>query len=148
VSSKKSGPSLHIEPKSSRQLATLLLLLHGAAMAVVINLTLPVWMLLGLAGSIIVLLFSSWNLYILNQSKKSLKMMVWDEDGHWTLITPEKEPIEAELLSTSFIYPKMIVLQFLSLTAKKKYSSVLMQDSLSTSIFRRLLVRLRLDFQR
>ena len=148
MSSKKSEPLLHIEPRSSRQLATIMLLMHGAAMAIVINLNLPIWLVLGLAGSIIVLLFSTWNLYILNQNKKSLKVMIWDEEGSWTLITADKKPHAATLLSSSFIFPKMIVLQFLAKNPRKKYSTVIMQDSLPANIFRQLFVRLRLEFQR
>ncbi len=148
MSSKKSGPLLHIEPQSSRQLATLMLLLHGAAMAVVINLDLPFWIVLGLAGSIVVLLFSTWNLYILIQSKKSLKVMIWDEGGSWTLVTADKKSYSATLLSSSYIYPKMLVLQFLASNPRRKYSTVLMQDSLPVNIFRQLFVRLRLELQR
>ncbi len=148
MSSKKSGPLLHIEPQSSRQLASLLLLLYGAGMAVVINLDLPTWLVLGLAGSVIVLLFSTWNLYILNQSKKSLKVMIWDEEGCWTLITADKKPHSAKLLSSSYIYPKVLVLQFCTFSSNIKYSTILMQDSLSSLIFRQLFVRLRLEFQR
>jgi len=144
VSLNKSEQSLHIEPRSSRQLAILLLVLHGMAMGVVANLDLPGWLLAGLVGSVVVMLYGSWHIYVLGSGKKSIKVMVWDDEGNWKLITAERKSIEAELLPSSFVFPRMLVLHFMS-TGRKKYSTVLMPDSIDPGLFRKLLLRLRFE---
>ncbi len=145
MSLNKSEQSLHIEPRTSRQLAILLLLMHGLAMVVIANLAAPIWLTLGLAGSVVVLLISAWNIYIVGNAKRSVKVMVWDADGNWTLVMGDKQSLkEVSLMPSSFIFPKMLVLKFLS---KKniKYSTVVMPDSLNPRLFRKLVLRLRLD---
>jgi len=144
VSSNKSEQSLHIEPRRSPQLALILLALHGAAMGALLSLPLNSWLQFALAGSIIGLLVGSWQIYISAQSKKSIKVLVWHEDGSWTLIIDEKKSVEANLLPSSFVFPKIIVLKFLT-EHRQKYSTILMPDALPSNLFHKLFLRLKFE---
>ena len=142
MSLNKSEQSLHIEPQRSRQLAFLLLMLHGMAMIVVVNLKLDAWIVFALVGSVIVMLICTWHIYVLGQSKKSIKVIVWDADGQWSIVTDNRKSLKADLLPNSYVYPNVIILYFM-VDNKHKYSSIIMPDSIDESLFRRLLVRLR-----
>jgi len=144
VSSNKSEQSLHIEPRKSAKLALALLALHGAAMSVLLCLPINEWFKFALAGSVVGLLVGSWQIYVSGHSKKSIKLMVWHEDGKWTLITDEQKSIEVDLMPSSFAFPQFIVLKFLT-EQGRKYSSIILPDALSASTFHKLFLRLKFE---
>jgi hypothetical protein len=117
-------------------------MLHGLAMGVVINLKVDVWLMLGLAGSVIALMIATWHIYVLGNSKKSVKVIVWDADGQWTVITDNRKSHKATLLPSSYVYPNIIILHFVAKN-KQRYSAIIMPDSIDGSLYRRLLIRLR-----
>ena len=142
MSLNKSEQSLHIEPKRSRQLAFLLLMLHGLAMVVIVNLAMDAWVTAAVAIGIIGFMVTTWHIYVSGTSKKSIKVLVWDADGQWTVITENRKSHKAELLPSTYVYPHIIVLQFLG-DNRQKYSTIIMPDSIGDNLYRRLLVRLR-----
>ena len=144
MSSNKSEQSLHIEPKKSPQLALVLLAIHGTAMGVLLSLPVNIWLQFALAGSVIGLLIGSWNIYITGMSKKSIKVLLWHEDGNWTLMTKDKHSIDVTLLPSSYVFPKIIVLQFRS-DENRKYSAILFPDALNPQLFHRLFLRLKFE---
>lgn len=144
MSSTRSEPPLHIEPRGSRQLALALLLLHGAAMVAVINLVIPAWGLAALAGSVIVSLYYTINTHVLGRGQGSVCALVWDTDGEWTVTSCAGQQWAARLLPGSYIHPRLMVLNF-ALESRGHRSVVLLSDSLDRNTFRRLLVRLRLE---
>lgn len=144
MSLNKSEQSLHIEPRRSRHLALTLLLIHGAAMGVVLTLAIPVWLLLGLAGSVIALLVGSWHVYVNGESKKSIRLMVWNEEGDWEVMTSENKMLQAMLLPGSYVFEKFMILRFAA-EDKRKYSTILMSDSLPPRLFHRLFLRLKFE---
>lgn len=144
MSYNKSEQSLHIEPRRSFSLALLLLLIHGSAMVIIAQVDLPWWLKFGLVGSVIVLLVANWHLYVMARGKKAIRMLVWDAGGSWTLVTDRQQSLQAKLLPFRLIFPQLIVLLF-RVEGKNKYSSIIMQDALDPRLYRRLLMRLRLD---
>lgn len=144
MSSTRSEPPLHIEPRGSRQLALALLLLHGAAMVAIVNLVIPAWGLAALAGSVIVSLYYTINTHVLGRGESSVCAMVWDADGDWTVTFCSGDQRAARLLPGSYVHPRLMVLNFV-LESRGRRSVVLLPDSLDRNTFRRLLVRLRLE---
>lgn len=144
MSLNKSGQSLHIEPRKSPQLALTLLVLHGSAMGIVLSAHFDPWLQFALAGSIIGLLVGSWQLYVFGNSKKSVKLMVWHEDGNWTLLTDEQKSLDADLMPSSYVFPKLIVLKFL-VGKNRKFSTIIMPDSLTPTLFHKLFLRLKFE---
>ncbi len=144
MSSTRSEPPLHIEPRSSRQLAVALLLLHGAAMVAVVNLVMPIWGLAALAGSVIVSLYYTINTHVLGRGQSSVCALLWDAEGDWTVTSCRGQQWAARLMPGSYVHPRLMVLNF-ALEGSGHRSVVLLSDSLDRNTFRRLLVRLRLE---
>lgn len=142
MSSNKSEPPLRLEPRRSRQLALALLLVHGAAMGAVMNLTLPAWAMVGLVGGVIVSLYHAFNTHVLGRSATAICSLYWAADGQWTLVTCAGESLEGRLLSGSYVHPRLVLLGF-ALARGGRRMVVLLPDSLDRQTFRRLLVRLR-----
>lgn len=140
----RSEPPLHIEPRSSRQLALALLLLHGAAMVAVVNLAMPVWGLAALAGSVIVSFYYTVNTHVLGRGESSVCALLWDAEGDWTVTSCRGQQWAAKLLPGSYVHPRLMVLNF-ALESRGHRSVLLLPDSLDRNTFRRLLVRLRLE---
>jgi hypothetical protein len=147
VSSKTSEPPLRLEPRSSRQLALALLLVHAAAMTAVVNLALPAWMIMGLAGTVVMSLYITFNTQVLGRGRFALCSLVWEVDGDWTVISADGTEHKAWLRPSSVAYAWLVILN-LVVQGEGNRSLVLMQDSLDARTFRRLLVRLRLEDNR
>jgi hypothetical protein len=144
VSSKRSEPPLHLEPRSSRQLALVLLLTHGAAMAAIIQLPLEPWLMGGLAGSVIMSLYFTVKTHVQGRGRMAVWSLVWHADGEWTLLSEQGEELKARLLPATYVHPKLVLLNF-AVAGRGYRAVVLMEDSLDRATFRRLLVRLRMD---
>ncbi len=144
MSSTRSEPPLHIEPRSSRQLALALLLLHGAAMVAVVNLVMPIWGLAALAGSVVVSLYYTINTHVLGRGQRSVCALVWDAEGDWTVTSCGGQQWAARLMPGSYVHQRLMVLNF-ALESSGHRAVVLLPDSLDRNTFRRLLVRLRLE---
>jgi len=144
MSSKKSESPIHIEPRGSRQLALALLLVHAAAMAVVINLGLPPWASLALAGSVVMSLYMTFSTQVLGRGRSALTSLVWDEEGDWTLMDSLGERLQGRLRPNSYVHPRLLILNFI-IEGKPNRSLVLMRDSLDPRTFHRLLMRLNLE---
>ncbi len=147
MSSKKSEPPLHIEPRSSRQLALALLLVHAAAMAVIINLGLPPWASLALAGSVVMSLYINFNTQVLGRGRSALTSLVWEEEGEWTLMDALGERLHGRLRPSSYVHPRLLILNF-DIEDKPNRTLVLLRDSLDARTFHRLLMRLNLEGSR
>ena len=105
-------PPLIIRPGVSRRLLHIVLLLHGLTLPVV--LALPVawpWrtllvaaLLVGLAGSLGGAVGHRWS-WVPRQA-------IWHPEGHWTLTLGDGREVPARLLTTTYVSPALVVLNF------------------------------------
>jgi toxin CptA len=144
VSSKKSVPPLRIEPRLSRQLALLLLCLHGAALAVIGLLQASFWVHAALSAVVLVNFYSTFTTHVLGWGKLAILSLVWGGDGEWTLLSAKGSESVAKLLPSSYVHPRMIILNF-RIPETGRRTQLLMQDSLDPNTYRRLLARMRLE---
>lgn len=144
MSSKKSVPPLHIEPRSSRHLAMALFFLHGMALVVAANLTVPGWASIVLAVAVLANFYTTFTVHILGRGKNGILSLVWDDKGDWLLINGAQEELQASLLPSSYVHAQLIVLNFL-LNGGGRRTAILLRDSLDHKTYRDLLVRMRLE---
>jgi len=144
VSSKKYGQSLHLEPHSSRHLAMALFFLHGLALVVAANLTVPGWLSIILSVAILANFYTTFTVHVLGRGKQAILSMVWDDDGDWKLINGQREELSAQLLPNSYVHTQLIVLNFI-IEHSGRRTAILLRDSLDNKSFRDLLVRMNLE---
>ena len=142
MSSNRFDVTLRIEPRPSRWLATLLLLTHGGAMAVIPPLALPVAVQLGLCAGIVVSLVRTLPTHALLRSGRAVVQLVWDADGHWTVARADGTVWDAELLPFSYVHTHLVVLNFRMGSPWRRRSVILTSDSVDPPTFRRLRARL------
>lgn len=147
MSSKQSEPPLHLQLRSSRQLAMALLLIHGALMVAVLNLSLPPWGLIGLASAVIVSLLHTFNHHVMGRGARSVCSMLWDSDGEWSLMTCRGHKAAVSLAPSSYVHPRFMLLNFASREGEH-YNVPLLTDSLDDRTFRKLVIRLRFETSR
>jgi len=144
VSSKKSETPLHIEPRSSRHLAMALFFLHGMALVVAANLTVPGWASIVLALAVLANFYTTFTVHVMGRGKYGILSMVWNDQGDWMLINGARNELEASLLPSSYVHAQLIVLNFL-LHGGGRRTAILLRDSLDHKTYRELLVRMRLE---
>jgi toxin CptA len=82
--------------------------------------------------------------YLLKTGKRSVANLVWLEQDHWQLETTRGETVDANLLGSSFVNPWLVVLNFKPETGGRMWPVVILPDSVDSTTFRRLSVKLRL----
>ena len=155
MSSPKSAPPLKVELRPSRWLASLILLAHGGALAVLVPLTLPVWALAPLVGLITGSLIYTLKTHAMLRGPLTIRRVVWDSDNDWLLHAASGEQLAARLLPGSYVHPLLVVLNFELETSAagalrgrlfsiRHRSIVLAKDSADAPTLRQL--RARLNF--
>ncbi len=144
MSSKKYDQPLHLQPRSSRHLSLVLFFLHGMALVVAANLTVPGWLTIVLSVAILANFYTTFNVDVLGRGKYALLNMVWSDDGEWTLINGEGQELRADLQANSYVHTQLVVLNFRLLEGGRR-TAILLRDSLDSKTFRDLLVRMRLE---
>jgi len=144
VSSNKYDQSLHLQPRSSKHLSFALFFLHGVALVVAANLTVPVWLNLVLSIAVLANFYTTFSVHVLGRGKYALLNMVWSDEGDWTLINGLGEEYRAVLQSNSYVHPQLVVLNFRILSGGRR-TALLLRDSLDNKTFRDLLIRMRLE---
>ena len=129
----------------SRQLALWVFLVHGVAAASLVPgaLPLPLPLLAALQVAVAASLYHTLFGRVLGRSPRALLGAVWESDGAWTVVDAGGNRHEAWLLDSSYVHPRLLILNFR--LAGGVRTMVLLPDSLPPSVFRRLLVRLRLS---
>lgn len=126
----------------SRYLAAVLVAAHGATLAVLVPLALPVWTKAALS---IVLLFSL--AYHLHRdallSSKSAGMTLTLEEDHAVLTLRGSDQLAGQVLRDSLVTPYITVLNFLPQGARLARSVVILPDSMDAESFRQLRVWLK-----
>jgi len=144
VSLKKYDQTLHIEPRGSRHMAMAFLFLHGVALIVAANLTMPAWVSVVISVAVLANFFTVFNVHVLGRGRNAILSMVWEDDGEWTLINGHHEKQTASLLPSSYVHTQLVVLNF-CLQEGGRRTAILLRDSLSPKTFRDLLKRMQLE---
>ncbi len=134
---------LEFRLKSSKQYLLLFALLVLASIAIVLSLTLALW--LKLIG---IILIAAYGIFILidvglRWSPRSIIALRRHPDGMWLLQTPEKH-YEGALRGDSTVTQWISVLRFQIPQQYKPKTCIIFRDSLEPDEYRRLLVILRM----
>jgi toxin CptA len=124
-------------------LAVFLLVVHGAALAVVFAIPLE-WYWRALLGTAVVAgLAHALGTHVLYVAPRAVREATWDSDGTWTLTLVSGEREEASLLPSTYVTARLLVLSFRCGQWRHR-ALVLTADALEPNLLRRLRVRLRL----
>lgn len=143
MSSSVSATTIEFKPRPSVVLARLLLAIHAAALLVVFlfvhhKLAMPV--LLCLIGYSY---YRNYRRHILHKGAGAVRRIVWQSDGKWFLEDDADVMREAELRPSSYLHPRLVILNFSLVRSKGRRSIVLCPDSLDIDTLRRIRGRLR-----
>ncbi|NOY63178.1 MAG: hypothetical protein GXP10_08535 [Gammaproteobacteria bacterium] len=144
MSSAPYATPLHLEPQRSRYLGGLLILMYGGALPLLIPLPLPVAIKLLLASVLVVGFIHHINQHFLLCGKSAVKWLVWGDEDEWILHDGNGKDYGHATLISSYVHPKLVVLNFVTEkeAKKRRRSVVLLADSLPKDSARKLRVRL------
>ena len=139
----KDSQKITIRPGISRQLAAMLLIFHGSALVLLPFLPIPF-----LAACVLALLVAGslayyWRLELLRRGQRAVTIIEWSGEGEWIITGPDGVEHAAELDGSSYLHPRLMVLNF-RLSEGGRRHSILTRDCMESSLFRRLSVRLNL----
>lgn len=137
------GRVLVIEPRVSLMLASILSVAHLTTLLVLVLLPLPWWILLPLAGTVLLSLGHVLQRHVLMKGRKAVKKLIWDAHGTLKLLNGEEKELNAALCCDTFISRLLIVLN-LRTSQLGNHSLVLLPDSLTQDLMRQLRARVRL----
>jgi toxin CptA len=142
MSSRACVPRLSIERRPSGSLAAFLIAVHAAAGGALAATPLPAWVHVTLLAATVASLVHGLATQALVRGTRACRELTWESSGEWTL-RRGSEPLAARLLGTSFVHPRLVVLNFR--LARGRASVVLPFDGVDAEVFRRLRVRLVLE---
>lgn len=140
---RRERPLLWIRPRPSRRLAALVLVAHGAALAVVFAIPLDWYWRVLLAAAVVGGLARALGAHVLYLAPRAVREATWDSDGTWTLTLVSGEREKASLLPSTYVTARLLVLSFRCGRWRHR-ALVLTTDALEPNLLRRLRVRLRL----
>jgi toxin CptA len=82
--------------------------------------------------------------YLFRYGRRAVTNLVWQAQDQWQLDTANGETIKARLLGSSYVNPWLIILNFRPEQGGRVLPVVIMPDSVDSTTFRRLSVKLRL----
>ncbi len=145
---------LLIEPRRSRCLAVLVLATHGGALV-------SWWLFLGfeaqardwdpwgygwgLAGGSLFIgasLVHHWQCHVRHSCRRAVRRAWWLADGRWRLELGDGRMCEARLTRDYYVHPRVVVLNFSTERAARRFSLILFDDAVAPALHRRLRVRL------
>lgn len=135
--------TIEFRPRPSVLLARLLLAMHGSAAIVVFlfvhhRAVMPVLLLL-LAYSY----YRNYRKHVLHKGSGAVRRIVWQGDGGWFLEDESGVMREASLRDSSYLHPRLVILNFDLVRAKGRRNVVLCPDSMDADTLRRIRSRLR-----
>ena len=140
---KKTVPSLYLSPEYSAILFVFILGSHLAAIGVMFLLPLELWLQLLVLSAIALNLIQGMRNHVLRSNSAAIKSAEWNSEGEWTLFTANGNEVVAQLRSTSYVQPWLIILNF-SISRFRRCSLILSPDAVDPGLLRRLRVRLKL----
>ena len=143
MSSSAYATPLVLEPRPSRQLLSLALLVHAGALALLPVLAAIPWPLrLLLAGLVVGSLWFELGRLGWRRDARRIRRLSWGADNDWRLELANGEELDARLLPSSFVHPRLVVLHLRVEGRRPARTLALMPDSLDAQSLRRLRVRL------
>jgi hypothetical protein len=135
-----------IHPGYSGRLALLLSTIHAGGCALV-----P---LLPISGTVSFLLLSLlvgslahfWRRDLLRRGRWAVTKLHWDGAETWTLFSPEQPPQAAQLRGSSYLHPRVMILNF-STAGWIGRRVILLEDDVDPEQLRRLSARLNLRYR-
>lgn len=141
------GGTLDFKPRASRLLARFLVGVHALA-ALTVLLWVPgrgtvaaLLMLVGLS------FFRNYRRHVLHRGQRAPRRVVCHGDGGWQLENHRGEMQAARLLSSSYLHPRLVILNFALDQRPHRRNLVLCPDSLDAQTLRQLRARLRVAAQ-
>ncbi len=145
--SRASAAPLRIEAGPSRRIALYLLLVHTAGLAVLPWLPLAWYLQLALALSIGAGLVNAWSVHARRSAPRAIHAAELDSEGAWTLYLADGRALAGRMLSSSFVHPALLVLNFRTGRFRRRHL-VLLADAADPDVLRRLRVQLRMGIGR
>jgi hypothetical protein len=120
-----------------------LLLLHAAALVVVLLLPWPLLANLALSAVVLLSLAWHWRRRLSPRYPHAVRGLHWEADGACVLRLASGKQLDVRLAGHAFVMPWLVILYF----QDRPWHLVLLPDMLAAETFRRLRVRLRLELQ-
>ncbi len=147
MSSKEFAAALDLRPRPSKWLDRILLGFHALAAVVIIAGVPNRWWLA--AALVLVAASAYWSrrVHVLRRSRSAIRRALWQPDGRWLLEDNAGVTGEAKLLPSSYLHPRLVILNFSLLRNRERRDLVLLPDSLDFNTLRQLRARLRVTAQ-
>jgi len=142
MSFQESVAPLRIKLHRSGVLTGFILLAHGGAIILSV-LSLPLWTGLLLSLGVVCNLVYTLNRHVLMHGQYAIAELAWAINGDWHLITRDGKRHDAQLLRSTYLHARLVILNFVVDGGKR--SIILLPDALDTNTFRRLRVRLQIE---
>lgn len=128
---------LHLRLRPSRQVAALLLLMHGALMLAILMIHIAWWF--NLAGGVVVVLsfVHAFRRHVSLLSPQSILELSEDGKGQWTLKTRSGQDVKAHLKSNSVSTNFILVMNFKEDKKSLTHTVLVCPDSISKDNYRR-----------
>jgi hypothetical protein len=134
---------LRLERQPSRYLMSTVIVVHGAALLVLLPLPLPWWIKVPLAAGIVAQWIGAWRNHVTLTAPAAVKTLVWLAENRWELFCADGASCEARLLPGAYVHPFLVILRFMT-EDNRRCAVILPPGSLHADYHRRLRVRLRL----
>jgi hypothetical protein len=121
-----------------------LMLLHSAALLVVMLLPLPLPKILALAIAVLLSLAWYWRTRVSPCYPHAVRGLRWEAGGECILRLASGEQLTAHLMAHAFVMPWLVILYFHG----RPRHLMLLPDMLAPQVFRQLRVRLRMELQK
>ncbi|MGH8458700.1 MAG: protein YgfX [Nevskiales bacterium] len=135
--------ALDFKPRRSRLLARFLLGVHALA-----TVTVLLWVpgrgaVAALLALIALSFFRNYRRHVLHRGRRASRRIVCQGDGRWLLQDHLGEMHPAHLLPSSYLHPRLVILNFRLAEYPRRRNLVLFPDSLDAQTLRQLRMRLR-----
>lgn len=144
TSSVRSAAPFRITPQTSFILNAALLFMYMGAFYWLFVFDIDLSIKLILMVTLFASLYVHSRQYLFKNNRWAILNMVWLEESQWQLDLASGKTIKARLLGNSVVMPGLIILNFKYAQRRRIISVVIMPDSVDTTTFRRLSVKLRL----
>jgi toxin CptA len=137
------GGTLDFKPRASRLLARFLIVVHALAVVTVL-LWVPGRITVAALLALVALSFyRNYRRHVLHRGRRAPRRVVCQGDGRWLLQDHRGQMQEARLLPSSYLHPRLVILNFILRQRPRRRNLVLCPDSLDAQTLRQLRVRLR-----
>lgn len=135
--------TLDFKPRASRLLARFLVLVHLSAAAIVLLWVPGRLAVAGLLALVVVSFMTNYRRHVLHRGRHAPRRVVCNGNGQWLLQDLDGEMLPAKLLPSSYLHPKLVILNFALEARPRRRNLVLCPDSLDAQTLRQLRARLR-----